>query len=329
MRDLFLNAPDAYTNVSPGFVETLIQSRREELFTGLMRMRYPTGELLVFTFQDGTQQKLYRCTEKNMEAISRTSWQAAMDLPDASVALIPLAVEAMRLMQVAHDAPVDRLETQAATVQQLTSSVLEWSKSAEPSVLYLHSNPFDRVYLILGGSNPVIESVSIANGAANFSVNDVSFPTLLSPGDLFVRRYVSNRDHAAWQEYELRLAFNPFMRLLLIRFAELAGRMLTERLCERISTGLREEGWNLKVTPNGISNRQYTESIEKTVDVYVGILRSFHDEASPAIGQRMAEGLSHDVLRKLESYHRETLMRHIYDDEHVDKVTGRVWRNVA
>lgn len=329
MRDLFLNAPDAYTKVSPGFVETLIQSRRAELFTGLMRMHYPTGELLVFTFLEGIQQKLYRSLEKNMEAISRTSWQAAMDLPDASVSLIPLTVESMRLMQVAHDAPVNRLETQTLAVQQLALSVRDWSKSAEPSVLYLHSDAFDRIYLILGGSNPVIESVSIANGAANFSVNDTSFPTLLPPGDLLVRRYVSDRDHVTWQEYELRLAFNPFMRLLLTRFAELAGRMLTERLCERISSGLREEGWNIKVTPNGVSNRQYSESMEKTVDVYVGILRSFHDEASPAIGQRMAEGLSHDVLRKLEPYHRETIMQHIYNDEQVDKVTGRVWRNAS
>lgn len=329
MRDLFLNVPDAYTHVSPGFVETLIQSQRTELFTGLMRMHYPTGELLLFTFLDGTQQKLYRSLENGMEAVSRMSWQVAMDIPDASVSFIPLTVESIRLMQVAHDAPVTRVETQTLTVPELSQHVLEWSNSAEPSIVLIHADQSDRVYLILGDSNPVVESVSFANGASNFSINDPYFPSLLPHGDLLVTRLISERNHVTWQEYDLRLAFNPFMRLLLNRFGELAGRMLTERLCERISNDLREEGLNIKVTLNGISNRQYFDSLDKTVDVYVGILRSFHDEASPAIGQRMAEGLSHEILRKLEPYHRDTIMRHIYDDKHVDKVTGRVWRQTA
>ena len=329
MRDLFLNIPDEYTKVSPGFVDTLIQSRRAELFTGLMRMHYPAGELLVFTFLDGSQQKLYRGLEKSMQAIPRTSWQAAMDLPDACVSFIPLTIESMRLMQVVHDAPIRKAEAQSMAAQQLAHQVQEWSGASEPSILHLHSSVFDRIYLVLGRSNRVIESVSFANGASNFSVNDTTFPTLLPEGDLHVTRYVSDSKHASWQEYELRLAFNPFVRLLLNRFGELAGRMLTERLCERISNGLREEGLNIKVTPNGVSNRQYLESLEKTVDVYVGILRSFHDEASPAIGQRMAEGLSHEILRKLEPYHRETVVRHIFDDNRVDKVTGRVWRQSA
>lgn len=326
MRDLFLNLPDEYTNVSPGFVETLIQSRRAELFTGLMRMRYATGELLVFTFLDGIQQKLYRCLEKGTEAVLRVSWQAVMDHPDASVSFMPLTIESMRLMQVAYDAPIAGVETQNLTTPQLSERVRDWSNNNAPSILHIHTTSFDRVYLLLGASNPAIESVSFAKGNSNFSINDISFPGFLPSEDMSVTRYTSDREHISWQEYDLRLAFNPFMRLLLNRFGELAGRILTERLCERISNGLREEGWNIKVTLNGISNRQYFESMQKTVEVYVGILRSFHDEASPAIGQRMAEGLSHDVLRKLEPYRRETIMRHIYNDDHVDKVTGRVWR---
>src|SRR5512138_72493 len=156
MRDLFLNVPDAYTKVSPGFVETLIQSRRAELFTGLMRMHYATGELLVFSFLDGNQQKLYRCLERGMEAIPRTSWQSAMDLKDASVSFMPLTIESIRLMQVAHDAPVNRRDTQTLSAQQLAQQVPEWAGSTQPSILHLHSNGFDRVYLILGRSNPVI-----------------------------------------------------------------------------------------------------------------------------------------------------------------------------
>jgi hypothetical protein len=326
MPDFLSNVPAAYAHVSPGFVETLLQSRRAELFTGLMGLHYSTGEILVFTFLNGNQQKLYRCLEKNMEVISRSSWQVAMDLPDASVSFMPLTVESLRLMHVAHEAPAVRIEAQALTVAQLSEKVPEWANSTEPSILHLHTKPFDRVYLVSGGSNPVIEGVAFADGASNFSINDTSFPSLLPQADLHVTRYVSHREHSTWQEHDLRLAFNLLMRLVLNRFGELAGRMLTERLCERISNGLKADGWNIRVTLNGVSNRHYFESMEQTVDVYVSIIRSFHDEASPAIGQRMAEGLSHEILPKLDAHRRETIMRYIYDGKHADTVTGRVWR---
>jgi hypothetical protein len=73
-------------------------------------------------------------------------------------------------------------------------------------------------------------------------------------------------------------------------------------------------------------NHQLFESIEQAIDACVGIIRCFHEEASPAIGLRMAEGLSRDMLFKLDEYRRATLMRHIYNQNRLDAVTGKVWR---
>ena len=57
-----------------------------------------------------------------------------------------------------------------------------------------------------------------------------------------------------------------------------------------------------------------------------GIVRCFHEAASPAIGLRMAEGLSFEILSKLDPHRREIITRYIFNEEHVDTVTGRVWR---
>jgi hypothetical protein len=318
MPDFLAASVYAYENASPGFVEMLVQSRREELFTGLMRLHYASSETCVLTFLDGVQQNLYRCLEKSTEVVPRRSWSVIMDLPNASVSFMPLTIESMRLMLVAHESPIVRVEEQTPGTKGLAAHVGEWSASREPSILYIRTNSDARIYLISGISNPIIEGITFANGSSSFSINDASFAAVLPPDVQAVIRYVGDREHVSWQEHELRLAFNPLMRLLLSRFSELAGRMLTERLCERISTGLKEEGWNIKVSMNGVSNRQYFESLENSINVYVGMIRSFHEEASPAIGQRMAEGLYQEVLPKLDPYWRELILRHVYNDNYVD-----------
>jgi hypothetical protein len=328
MPDFLADTADAYVNVSPGFVETLIHSRREELFTGVMRLRYPEREMFAFTFVEGVQQKLYRYFDKNTEVIQRQSWVNSLDRPDASVGFLPMSFESLRLMQVAHEAPILRVDEHIFTLPQLTEQVKTWAAATEPAVLNIRAEKqFNRIYLMSGISNPVIEEVSFVDGSPSFSVNDSFFPSFLPSLDIFqVTRYVSDVEHDTWQEHELRLAFNPLMRLLLNRFSELAGRMLTERLCTQISSWLRAEGWNIKVTINGVSNHQLFESVEQAVDTCVGIIRSFQEEASPAIGLRMAEGLSRDMLFKLDPYRRDTLIRHIYNENRLDAVTGKVWR---
>jgi hypothetical protein len=328
MPDFLADTADTYFNVSPGFVETLIHSRREELFTGVMRLRYPEREMFAFTFVEGLQQKLYRYLDKHTEIIQRQSWANSLDRPNAAVAFLAMSFESLRLMQLAHEAPILRVDEHILTLPQLKEQVNNWSTGTEPAIMHIRAEQeINRIYLMSGIASPVIEEVSFVDGSANFSVNDSSFPSSFPSLDIFqVTRYASDAEHHTWQEHDLRLAFNPLMRLLLNRFSELAGRMLTERLCTQISGWLKEEGWNIKVTMNGVSNHQLFESMEQAVDACVDIIRCFHEEASPAIGLRMAEGLTRDTLFKLDLYRRETLMRHIYNENRLDAVTGKVWR---
>lgn len=82
MQDLFRSLPDMYVKVSHGFVETLIQTQREELFSGVMRLHYPSGELLLLTFLEGNQQNfiVVRKTTRRSSHGSpgRTPWTAQM-----------------------------------------------------------------------------------------------------------------------------------------------------------------------------------------------------------------------------------------------------------
>lgn len=325
MPDFSALVPETYQNISSGYVETLFQARREELFTGLMRLHLPRGENLVFTFLEGMQQKLYRCLANTTEVIPRQSWFDSLDHSNASVGFLRLSVEAMRFARVAYEAPVLQVETSAFTADGLKDAAGKWAAEDDPGIVYVQGETINRFYLMAGHSSPIIEELSFVGGEARFSIGDASFAQSLPRANYQVVRYVSHRDHEVWREYELRLAFSPLMRMLLNRFGELAGRMLTERLCEQLSLWAREGGWNITITSNGAVNRHYFDSLESAIGVYTELLRRFRQEASPAIGTRMMDGISREILMKLDPYRRELLTQYIYSYG-VGNVAGVVWR---
>jgi hypothetical protein len=326
MPDFSHVIPESHQNLSPGFLEALIQTQREELFTGLMRLNHLSGENFTFSFLEGTQKKLYRSTNGTVDVIPRQSWLEALGRDSASVGILRLSIEGMRFARVMHEAPVHQVEESTFTAEGLATAAGKWAVEQKPGIVHVRGEGFNRYYLIAGDSTPIIEELSVWGGEARFSLNDASFPKTLPSLDYQVVRYVSVHDHDVWREYELRLAFHPFMRMLLNRFSELTGRVLTERLCEQISLWAREGGWKITLTSNGIVNRQYFDSVESAIGFYVELMRRFNGEASPALGPRMTEGISQEILMKLDSYRYELLTKSIFSWLGAGGGTGGVWR---
>jgi hypothetical protein len=326
MLDFSHFIPELHQNVSPGYIETLIQTQREELFTGLMRLSHPADENLVFTFLEGTQQKLYRRSGTNVEMIPKQTWQDALNHQSTSVGLLPLPMEAMRFVRIAYEAPIYQVETSTYSREGLADAAGKWVVDQNPGIVHVQGGSVNAYYLIAGYAIPVIEELAFTSGKAFFSISDAAFPQTLPKEDYQTTRYISTSEHEFWREHELRLAFSPFMRMLLNRFNELAGRVLTERLCEHLSTWVNEGGWDITVTSNGAVNRHYFDSLESAIGFYFELLHHFHTEASPAIGSRMADSLSREILAKLDPNRRELLTKHIYEQYGMGNVTGVGWR---
>lgn len=317
MPDLSAFIPETHRDISAGYVETLIQARREELFTGLMRLHCSSGETLVFAFLEGVQQKLYRCLEETVDVVPRQSWFDTFNQPGMSVGFLQLPVEAMRLTRVAYEAPVVRVEKLTLPPDALINNARKWSTDSEPSIVHIQSPAINKFCVIAGHSTPIMEELSFGAYGARSSVNDTSFSQTLPQAEYIVTRYVGSCEHEAWRQYELRLAFTPLFRMLLSRFGELAGRALTGRLCEQLSIWAAENGWNVAITSNGIVNRHYFETLESAAGFYIDLIRRFQFEANPALGARMIDGITRDVLIKLDPYRRELLTRHIYSQSGV------------
>ena len=326
MQDFLRHIPVTNTNVSRSIVETLIKTRQEKLFTGVIYIKYSSDDAWLFTFLGGIQQKLYHLREQTMEADNSQSWKDMIDHPNTSVSILEFTEEALRSLRVACEAPILQMEQFSVPRDDLSDHVRKWSEEMTPTILYVSGERTEKLYLIAGNSAPVIEELSWTGEKARFSVCDASFPVHFPPADYRVKRYVSDGKHVIWQEYELRFAFGPLMRIMINRFSELAGRILAERLCEQISQYTRDDRMNITVSVNGVANRHYFNSIEDAAHIYLKILRKFREEAGTAIGVRMADGLARETLFKQDERRRKLLQRYIFDQYVLDYGQGMVWR---
>jgi hypothetical protein len=318
MQDFLNHIPDRYIDLSPDRVETILRSQKDELFTGIMHLRYPTGKLHLLTFLSGIQQKLYHYQDGRWEFVPQQSWSSTLDQPDASASVIQLSEDALRFLRVAYESPILQTEKLNSSKQELSDHVARWAAGNSPSILHLQAEQADLLCLIAGNSAPIIEELSWVGNGVQYAKDDASFPSRLPLPEYQVTRYVSDGVHEIWQEYELRFAFNIWMRLMFNRFAELAGRILAERLGEQLTTYMTDGKMNVKISINGVANHQYFNSLEEEARVYLELLRRFRDEAGTAVGPRMADALTRDTLLKLDSHRQELLKRHVYDHYMLD-----------
>ncbi len=312
MSDFSAIIPETHQNISFGYMEVLIQERRQDLFSGLMRISYPTGENFVFMFLDGIQQKLYRCFETTTEIVNRHSWAQVLNRPGASVGFLPLGVDGLRLIRVIHEAPVLREEQASLSHSELIEQVKAWADNPEPSFVYIYSGNIYRIHVLVGNPNPIIEELSVIAGQARFSNGDASFPRALPNTDYKISYSVSTADHDAWREYKLRLAFHPLMRMLITRFSELAGRVLAERLGRQLTDWVTSSGWNMSINSNGVVNREFFDTLDAALEVYAGILRRFREEAGLAVGPRLVENMFRETLMKLPPVFSNVLDQSMY-----------------
>lgn len=326
MPDISHVVPESHQHVSARVLATLFQTQREASFTGLMRLNHFPDENLILSFLDGKQEKLYRCHNGVVEILPKQEWQEALEGDCDFVGFLPLPVEGLRFMRIMQEVPVHQVERSALSAEQLAHLVEKSVVAHEPAIVYVRGDNVNRYYLIPGNSTPIIDELTLLEGEARFSLNDASFPKMLPNREYQVVHYASVHDHDVWREHELRLAFHPFMHMLISRFSELAGRVLTERLCQQISTWARESGWKVNLTSNGIVNRHYFDSFERAIEFHVDLMRRFNSEASPALGPRMTDGISLESLTKLDSYRRELLAKYVFSWLGAGSGTAGAWR---
>ena len=312
MKEFFSSLPVIHQNVSGGYVQALVQIHRQELFTGMMSMSYPSDQVLALLFWEGQPLNLYRCLKDRSENIPRQDWSAELDRPNAAVSQLSLALDELRLIRVLFESVVEGADRALLASPDLMIRLKDWAMLEEESLVWVSSGRGSTLGLVGGFGDPSFECTDLVDGSAHFARRNTEGADFPAGSDYEVVRYACRNRQKAWREHKLRLAFNPFMQLLVSRFGELAGRILAERLCRQLSNWCEDGGWKISIGGNGVANRHFFESLEQAVGVYVGLVRRFQDESSLAIGPRLAENLLREALTRLSAHPRALMVEHIY-----------------
>ena len=312
MKDLFSSLPVIHQHVSAGYVNALIQMRRQELFTGVMVTKYPAGEMLASLFWEGDHLGLFQCFEETNLSIPSQNWPLELERADADASLLTLTVEGLRVLQMFLELAVGGGEQSLLSSVELPDRLKKWSLLKEGGLVRISSSQFASIISIAGFADPNLECVDIVDGSAHFSRRNVNNQDAFGSGEYQVVRYTCSNEQDVWRENGLRLAFNPLVQALIARFQELAGRILAERLCDQLSRWCAGGGWKISIGSNGVTDHQFFASLTQAVRAYHGIIRRFQEESSLAIGPRLAENLLREVLEKMETHPRELLVEHLF-----------------
>jgi len=68
----------------------------------------------------------------------------------------------------------------------------------------------------------------------------------------------------------------------------------------------------MSINSNGVVNREFFDSLEEALEVYMGILRRFRDEAGLAVGPRLVENMFRETLMNLPPVFRDILNQYMY-----------------
>ena len=312
MQDLFSSLPILHQHVSAGYVNALIQTNRQELFTGVMVAKYPAGEMFGSVFWEGDHLGLFQCLEEMNLNIPRQNWHVELERADADVSLLALTVDELRVFQMFLESVTDGAEQSVLSSVELSTQLKDWSSLKKCCLVWIRSSQFASIISIEGFGDSALECVDIVNGSAHFSRRNMNNREAFADGEYQVVHYACPSKQDVWHEHGLRLAFNLLTQALIARFQELAGRILAERLCDQLSNWCAGGRWKISIAGSGVTNRHFFVSLEQAVRAYHGIIRRFQEESSLAIGTRLAENLLREVLAKMETHPRELLVEHLF-----------------
>lgn len=315
MKQLFAAIPIVLQRASAERVQALIQMHRQDRLTGLLQMSYPSQGPLVMALLHGEPHALYRYEDGHWGVVPRQYWKSELNHPNATVHRLLLSVEALRVCKTFFEAWWIRTETLTLPSKELPYRLSSWALMPQPNLIHLSMDGSESLFVLLGNGTSILEGLELADGSAQFIVESAANLQVLADTIYQVARYESDGEQDVWREYGLRLALVALIRVMMVRFGELAGSTLAERLCAQLTSWCQNRGWDITVNSNGVVHRQFFDGLDEAIRAYASMLMCFRQEAGLAIGPRLAIGLSREALEKMIAHYRDTLERYVFESE--------------
>lgn len=307
MQNFLMSYAFDWQELPAGQFSELAAGCRRDALTGFLRLDGGQKDWLV-VFLKGKVIACYAFDESAWKAIPEQVWSAAFASQSLRVGRLETSLDELRVCKLF-------LALQACQPESARLRIDDFSAQlSQPGagVCYLKNDSGEHVIVLPNVGIPLLEGCSVSIAGAQFFV--ASADDLPLPDEEYdVVCFKCDSRYEPWVVHSLRLAFLVFMRLCILRFGDLAGRSLAERLCARLTETSRHFGWEIVLDGGNIVHQHIFSSLSEASQAYSTILHHFLSDASQVIGMRLAKGISEAALLRLNPHQRELLQAYILE----------------
>ncbi|MEW6403199.1 MAG: hypothetical protein AB1649_15495 [Chloroflexota bacterium] len=300
MVDLFSSIPVRAEGVTGSFVQTQMQMRARDLFTGLFHIR---GERqLVLLLLHGRLISLYELVGGRWELLPQILWDETIASSGGDLRELGLPDEGLRVYRLLLEADYGEARTMPSIrAYELTPYVSNWHRGGRAGLVFLHQPDVSAVMLLPARSPEPTEGVLVSR--SQLRTGPAVVTQVRDWGDRLcqVTLCAQSERSEGWKEYNLRISFGGFMQRSLERYEELAGRFLVADLGEQVNMESHSRGWAISLFGHNLSVRQYFETAVGAGRAYATLLNVINQQMNSVVGNRMAESIfSSAVLQQTE-----------------------------
>lgn len=311
MLDLFSIVPLRMQGISGGYVQSQIQIHQKDLFTGMFHLSYEKTEHVLF-FLQGKLVSIYQLGEGFWEALSHKDWNDIISAARGDLRVLPLLVDGLRLYRLLLES--DFSETFASNelpANELAKYFSILPRDGRDTLAIIRQGESIAVLLLASENASITEGVMLSALGAQIGpgvLNQVS-----AWGNRICQLYLCryNPWSEAWREFALRNAYSTFVKKILTRYEELAGRFLVSDIDELVNEECSTHMWAISLHGHTLSNRHFFDTTQIAARAYSTLLEIMERQMEMVIGSKMAGQVLQNALLQLPVDARQLLREQV------------------
>jgi hypothetical protein len=300
MLDLFSLIPLRMQDISGGYVQSQIQIHEKDLFTGIFHLSYKKTEHILF-FLQGKLVSIYQLGEGSWEVLPNKVWNDIISASRGDLRVLPLPVDGLRLYRIllesdfgeplaSKELPASELVAYFSVLPRDVGNTLSVVRQGESAAV-----------LLLASENASVADGAIFSTTLGAQVGPGILHQVLAWGNrmcqLYLCRYKPSSE--GWKEFTLRNSYSDFVRRVLTRYEELAGRFLVSDIDEQVNEECNTHMWAISMHGRALSNRHFFDTTQNAARVYSALLEIMEEQMEMVIGSKMVAQILQEALVQL------------------------------
>lgn len=312
MLDLFSLIPLRMQDISGGYIQSQIQIHEKDLFTGIFHLSHEKTEY-VFFFLQGKLVSIYRFGEGFWEALSIKVWNDIISTSRGDLRVLPLPADGLRLYRLLLES--DFSET--LTSKELPADELMAYFSVLPrdgrNTLSVVRQGESLAVLLLASENATVTEGAMFSTSLGAQVGPGVLNQVSAWGDRICQLYLCryNPSSEGWKEFALRTTYSNFVKRVLTRYEELAGRFLVSDIDEQVNEECNMHMWEISMHGRALSDRHFFDTTQSAARAYSALLEIMEKQMEMVIGPKMTGQVLQEALVQLPADMRQLLREQV------------------